>query len=255
MVSMRCWKALVLSLVLPVLLGGLAASADDARVSKLLGRVVVTPDGELLGRIEDMSIDLQENRIRFVVVSIGSYLIDDNLIAVDPHALGTSSDGNYLVVYSDDLGAAQRFSANGWPEVADVRPAADRTPVKVKNPEVLAGEQESANKKDDVVATISDGRRTATLKQGGQRAVIEAPEGVSPPDQIVAVKPKRFQGGRTEVARSAAFARLDEDGDGYLSRREIGSQLDRRTKFSALDLDGNDGIDEFEYQVLNKPSP
>ncbi len=243
----RRWVCLAFAGVLSLV--GSNAFATEHSVSELLGRVVVTPQGELLGRIEDLRVDLEGARIEFVVVSIGSYLIDDNLVAVHPDALGASQDGNYLVVYTDDLDAARRFSAGNWPAAPDVLPSADRAPVVVDQEQVAGSQGDTARSDTDVVATISDGRRTATMKEGDARGTIEE----AYPERRVAVQdkpvtPKVYQSNPSTVLSTRSFDKLDDDGDGYLSRREIAVQLDRTQTFAEFDLDGNDGIDAFEYQ-------
>ena len=48
------------------------------------------------------------------------------------------------------------------------------------------------------------------------------------------------------------FDRLDEDNDGYLSRAEIGERLQRNIRYQDYDVDGNAGIDPFEFQLLKE---
>ena len=62
--------------------------AESDKASSLVGQVVLTQQGELLGRVEDIAVNVEQKRVDFVVVSIGSFLVDDNLIAVHPDALG-----------------------------------------------------------------------------------------------------------------------------------------------------------------------
>ncbi len=240
----------VFTLSLALIVGGAVypAGAEVTKASEWVGRVVVTTGGELLGRIEDMAIE--DHRVAYYVVSIGSFLIDDNLIAVDPDALGASTDGRYLVVYSEDLADAQRFGSGSWPATADVMPSSERVAVMVSD-EVEA-EDETGGFEADRVATISDGRRTATLKPGERTALIEAEAETEPASPVDTIRPKTYRGSLPSdpVVADSEFERLDEDGDGYLSRREIGPRLQRDVRYGDYDLDGNDGIDQFEYQVL-----
>ncbi len=103
-----------------------ASFAETTKASSWKGRVVVTPNGELLGRIEDLAVDVEAQQVKFVVVSIGSFLVEDNLIAIAPDAIGPSEDGRYLVVYSDQLANARRFGAESWPAQPDVLASAER---------------------------------------------------------------------------------------------------------------------------------
>lgn len=239
----------IVAVVLATLLLGSAAVAETAKASSWVGRVVVTEDGELLGRVEDLAVDVAQQKVKFVVVSIGSFLIDNNLIAVDPKALGNAADDRYLVVYADNLDTARRFGVNNWPEEADVLPSAARQSSAVAVTPDSETAQTEAGKPQ---ATISDGRRTATLKPGDRNASIEQtgrqPQGV----KNDAVQPKRYTGGSADapLLADSEFERLDDNGDGYLSRGEIGERLNQGIRYQDYDLDGNDGIDSFEFQLL-----
>ncbi len=226
-----------------------AQSDGPQKATDWIGRVVITPDGELLGRVEDLAVDIRAGTMKYVVVSVGSFLIDRNLIAVAPAALGQSEDGRYLVVNSDVLDTAYRFGADSWPAVADV--VAGRAAVEPAAPVRDTGaEAEDVARDPGVVATISDGRRTATMKAGENKATIETdPSAPAPAPQSREVTPKRWDGNRPLLADSA-FERLDDNGDGYLSRREIGARLDPSRNYRDFDLDGNDGIDAFEFQAM-----
>lgn len=228
-----------------------SVTAETAKASSWVGRVVVTQDGELLGRIEDLAVDLDNKRIDYVVVSIGSFLIDDNLIAVHPDALGESEDGRYLVIYTENLDAARRFGSNSWPTQPDVLPSEDRQPVAVDEMDT----EEETGFDADRVATISDGRRTAIMKAGERSAQIEVSPGAPPPAAAgPEVRPKRFaqDGSPAPLLADSEFERLDDNGDGYLSRSEIGARLARDVRYQDYDLDGNDGIDPFEFQIMKE---
>jgi len=241
----------VLVAILSGVLAAGAVSADTTKASSWIGRVVVTADGELLGRIEDLAVDVDEKRVQFVVVSVGSFLIDDNLIAVHPDALGPSVDGRYLVVYTDDLDGARRFGANSWPTAPDVLASADRRPVTVDD-DAGVGDAD-AGSADDRVATISDGRRTATIKSGERNSRIESAPSARPQLSKREVQPKQYQGSGAEpLFADSEFQRLDENGDGFLSRSEIGPRLQSHVRYQDYDLDGNEGIDAFEFQLLKE---
>ncbi len=217
--------------------------AEAVPASSWVGRVVITPDGELLGRIEDLAVDLETSRVEFVVVSVGSFLIDDNLIAVHPDAMGVSDDGRYLVVHSRYLDQAKRFSANNWPQTADVM-ADENVSRSTEQPSDVEPARE-----DGVVATISDGRRTATITRSESGTAVDSGVPRTRPEATDRVVPKDWSGAQSVIADSE-FERLDEDGDGYLSRSEVGSRLQPGRDFESYDLDGNGGIDGFEFQVL-----
>jgi len=228
--------------------------AETSKASSWVGRVVVTPNGELLGRIEDLALDLEAKKVAFVVVSIGSFLVDNNLIAVEPDALGLSEDGRYLVVYSDDLAKASRFGADNWPASPDVLASAERKAVVVDSDAVAAesSAEGSGGFNSARSATISDGRRTATMKAGERKASIETTaRSQTNSAETVEVQPKRFQdGGGEPLVADSEFDKLDENGDGFLSRSEIGPRLQGHVRYQDYDLDGNEGIDLFEFQIL-----
>lgn len=222
------------------------SQANSSKASSLVGQVVVTQQGELLGRVEDIAVNVEQGRVDFVVVSIGSFLVDDNLIAVHPDALGESEDGRYLVVYSDDLDSARRFGAGNWPASADVMPSADRTPVTAEDVSV----EEAAP--GERVATISDGRRTATMKAGERTSQIETVTGRAQNPES-GVRYKRFTDGKLPAFMAdSEFDKLDEDRDGYLSRSEIGPRLRSGVRYADFDVDGNQGIDPFEFQLMKE---
>jgi len=230
-----------------------AAASGTVKASSWVGRVVVTANGELLGRVEDLAVDVEQQRVKFVVVSIGSFLIDENLIAVDPKALGESDDGRYLVVYADNLDQARRFGSNTWPDQADVIPSASRQ----SPPEdVATADQTSATVGSGPQATISDGRRTATLNAGERNASIEQIGQQSEVDDNNVVQPKKYSRGSAgaPLLADSEFERLDENNDGYLSRGEIGVRLNKGIRYQDYDLDDNDGIDPFEFQLLKNRS-
>src|SRR4051794_180293 len=64
-----------------------AIDTQVARATDWLGHVVMTRDGKELGTVRDFGIDEHTGRIVYVVVSVGSFLIENNLIAVAPDAL------------------------------------------------------------------------------------------------------------------------------------------------------------------------
>ena len=239
------------------------------------GKVVVMANGELLGRVEDLAVDFENKTIRYVVVSIGSFLNDD-LIAVDPGALRVSEDGFYLVLHSYDLDQARRFGQGNWPAQADVLPAeylhhnepeagelrnSNRrtSQAEQKRPGMVRGSAESpqaastadaASSGGNSIATISDGQRRATIRPGDKSATIEADPAYRAPE-VRRVQQKNWRGDAPLLA-NGEFERLDENGDGYLSRQEIGSRLNREKDFTDFDYDGNEGIDVFEFQVMTQ---
>ena len=88
-------------------------------------------------------------------------------------------------------------------------------------------------------ATITGSTKTATLSAGERRiTAIELPV-ATPTIQILP-----YDGPPTE------FDRLDQDGNGILSRREIAHQLGSNDRYTDVDGDDNGVVDRFEFDVL-----
>lgn len=241
-ISACCVCALIMLLATP------ETAAQSLRVGDMIGKVVVTPEGELLGRVEDLALDSEGTQVKYVVVSVGSYLIENNLVAVAPEALGRSSEGEYLVVASDSLDQAQRFGEDNWPEEADVL-AAPGTNSVPEDAQITAQLDQQAGG-PGALATISDGERIATLEGESRQTVIAAdPAAARSTRAQTPVQRKTYQSARSSELIAAGFTRLDVDGDGYLSRGEAATLTRGERNFESLDLDGNNGIDPFEYRA------
>lgn len=214
------------------------------KAGELKGRVVETRDGEELGRIHDFAVDLESGRIAYVVVSVGSFLIEDSLIAVAPGALRASADADRRLVLETDAASlrnARRFAARGnWPTRADVLAAAGEREG-AADPAPGGAEDERPRRG---TATISDGNRTATLSAGERSIRFEGPPRTPPgsEDPQAAASERPSPGNR--------FERLDSDGDGVLNRAEIAHELNRSDSYSDIDLDGSGGIDPDEFGEL-----
>jgi len=234
--------------------------AAVGKAGELIGTPVETPEGEDLGQVRDFAIDLDSGRIAYVVVSVGSFLIEDSLIAVDPGALQRAAgDADRLVIHADaaTLRAAGRFSSDDWPLTAGVT---GTSPEPTGQPDGgTATGQDGPT--DRGRATISDGRKTATLSAGERRIQLIEPE-----DPEAAAD----QAGDAESADKAAqtsdaeadgaprrgpdtrFGRLDRDGDGFLNRAEIAHELSRDDRFADIDRDGDGVIDAAEFDRWQK---
>ena len=212
--------------------------ADVTRASRWIDRVVLTSEGELLGRVEDFALEQESLKVSYVVVSVGSYLIDNNLIAVTPDSLSESDDGAYLVIPTDALEDAPRFADDSWPEEAQIDAgtvesiASDPEPQAARSAEIVASD------------------RRLTLGDDGQASIttFEPAPVATTSDGVV---PKTHRSGIIDTGgASAEFLRFDVNKDGYLSRREIAPYFGPGLKFSSFDTDGNGGLDPFEMDVL-----
>ncbi|MFW6092705.1 MAG: PRC-barrel domain-containing protein [Pseudomonadota bacterium] len=239
---------LILALVLTVTAPAAAAAPephefaepeDVTAARELVGTTVITREGAHLGTVHDYAIDLDSGRVAYVVLSVGSFLIDDNLIAVDPRALRPSgNEALVLAARQQDVKTAQRFAADRWPLRADVPAAPGRGAVAAAG-EDAAQDQNGATDADATPggsATISDGTRTATLSAGERSLRIESPEPSEPPPAAE----------RAE-ADPEPFDRLDENGDGHLDRAEIAHELGRDDRYSAIDRDRDGTVSPEEF--------
>ena len=233
----RVLSYVVISVVL--LAFAIDSVADVTRASRWIDRVVLTTEGELLGRVEDFALEQDTLKVSYVVVSVGSYLIDDNLIAVTPDSLSESDDGAYLVIPTDALNDAPRFADDSWPEEAQI----DAGPI-----EAISSDPEPTQITRTAEIVASD--RRLTLGDDGQASIttFEPAPTVTTSDGVV---PKTHRSGIIDSGgASAEFLRFDVNKDGYLSRREIAPYFGPGLKFSSFDTDGNGGLDPFEMDVL-----
>lgn len=227
--------------------------AAVGKAGELLGARVETPEGKELGLVSDFALDLNSGRIAYVVVSVGSFLIEDSLIAVDPAALQAAPDAaGRLIIHADTatLQAARRFSAGDWPLAADVTGTPGEPAVQ--------GDVDTAPDQDAAAdrgrATISDGRKTATLSAGERRIQLNEPAASAPAADSGAGTEAEGSGEATaDDARrrrpDTRFGRLDRDGDGVLNRAEIAHELSRDDRFAAIDRDGDGVIDAPEFDA------
>ena len=85
----------------------------------LLGTEVMNKNGEKLGKVEDIMIDLGTGRIGYVVLSFGGVLgMGDKLFAVPWASLLVDQDNKKLVMEANKelLKNAPGFDKNNWPQ-------------------------------------------------------------------------------------------------------------------------------------------
>lgn len=94
------------------------------KANDLKGMKVVNPEGEDLGKIEELMIDCDNGKIAYAVLSFGGVLgFGDKLFAVPWDALEVLATKNEIVLSVDKemLEQAPGFDKNNWPDVADRR--------------------------------------------------------------------------------------------------------------------------------------
>ncbi|HJV86043.1 MAG TPA: PRC-barrel domain-containing protein [Noviherbaspirillum sp.] len=94
----------------------------------LQGDKVVNRQGESLGEIEDIMLDVPSGRVAYAVLSFGGVMgIGDKLFAVPWSALTLDADQKCFVldVAKDRLKNAPGFDKDHWPSMADTSWATD----------------------------------------------------------------------------------------------------------------------------------
>jgi sporulation protein YlmC with PRC-barrel domain len=92
--------------------------------STLAGDAVVNRQGEKLGSIDDIMIDVPSGRVAYAVMSSGGLLgIGDKLFAVPFNALTLDTDNKCFVldVPRERIAQAPGFDQDHWPEMADAQ--------------------------------------------------------------------------------------------------------------------------------------
>jgi sporulation protein YlmC with PRC-barrel domain len=90
----------------------------------LEGNQVVNADGEDLGEIEDIMLDVPNGRIAYAVLSFGGFLgVGEKLFAIPWQALTLDADNKCFIldVPKEKLQQAPGFDKDHWPSMADMR--------------------------------------------------------------------------------------------------------------------------------------
>jgi sporulation protein YlmC with PRC-barrel domain len=98
--------------------------AKSFRASKLTGLSVKNTEGESLGSVEDIVMDVESGKVAYVALSFGGVFgVGDKLFAVPYRQMKFmhGKDEMYFVlnVPKDRLKAAPGFDKNNWPDFAD----------------------------------------------------------------------------------------------------------------------------------------
>lgn len=234
-------------------------AAQWRKASDWLGMVVVTSNGDKVGQVEDFALDLDTGEIDYVVVSVGSFLIQDALIAVAPNALALES--GRLVLAADSVLSARRFGEDNWPAQPDVVAGPDSVSGSSAmgggdtgndtNAGSAATVQPGTNLPSSGVATISSNRRTARLS-ADERSI----EDVGPRAQRNSAAQAQSSGSdaramiRVPDGPLPSFGTLDKNRNGVLNRLEIGPWLAQRDGYDAVDLDSSGTVDRFEFDIF-----
>ncbi|HEY8609072.1 MAG TPA: PRC-barrel domain-containing protein [Noviherbaspirillum sp.] len=183
------------------------AGGRDMRASEVIGKQVKNPQGENLGDIEDLVIDIDNQRVSYVVLSFGGIAnIGDKQFALPAGRLQPGErerDPLVLNASKEELEKAPGFSPDKRPNFSEetYRGAVDRyffkeetarhTPsgARLISAEQLIGKDvndraaHSAGEIEDLVVNFGTGRAYA---------VLEVDKALSPKDKLVALPLKAF---------------------------------------------------------------
>ena len=205
--------------------------------------------------MEDLAID-GDGQVRFAVVAVASFLIDHRLIAVHPDALAMTRRPGRLMLRATtaELAEAGRFADDDWPDGPDLIASSDVEPLLPETVSEAGQPADAASPPSSGSATITGAGRQATLS-AGERSISQAPRVIErssarslPPIEPVASV-------SSSAASGAKFAQLDDNGDGFLDRSEIATEMTFRDRYTRLDLDANDLIDSDEFAVFMETRP
>ena len=92
------------------------------KASDIIGMEVKNYQGEKLGKVNDLAVDLETGRIVQVILSSGGFIgINDTLVAVPPGALHRDATDKVIHLNADKekLKAAPRFETSKWAECCE----------------------------------------------------------------------------------------------------------------------------------------
>lgn len=95
---------------------------DIMAASTLDGDKILSTDGEEVGKVKDIMLDVQAGRIAYVVMSCGGFLgIGDKLLAIPWNAmtLDTTRKCFLVALSSEKIKNAPGFDKQHWPSMAD----------------------------------------------------------------------------------------------------------------------------------------
>jgi sporulation protein YlmC with PRC-barrel domain len=99
------------------------------RAGDLIGSTVENPQGQTLGRIDDLVVDLNAGRLTYAVMSSGGILgVGGKLFAVPPRAFSVSRQDKETLVLNVDrqrLARAPGFDRENWPDMGNPQWAED----------------------------------------------------------------------------------------------------------------------------------
>jgi sporulation protein YlmC with PRC-barrel domain len=92
--------------------------------SSIIGSKIKNEQGEHLGKIEDLMVNLLSGRVTYAVLSFGGFLgLGEKYFAIPMEALALDPTDQIFIlnVPSEKLDDAHGFDKNNWPNMADRR--------------------------------------------------------------------------------------------------------------------------------------
>ncbi len=193
------------------------------RASKMIGMNVKNAEGENLGEIKDLIVDVANARVYYAVLEFGGFLgLGEKLFAYPVRAFRIAADLDDLVLNVDDakLKAAPGFARDNWPDWATYRSDVDRyhgatislksmPGQKLRRASELIGKDvndrsgNDVGEIEDIVVNMGNGRI--------QYAVLEFDRSWNLNDTLLAVPMRAFTypGDRDELVMNVDKSRLD----------------------------------------------
>jgi len=122
-----------------------------SKCSRLIGASVENPQGELLGRIDDMVVNFQNERVSYCILSVKHELFKKTtFLAVPLAALRPSDDGSHLILNASqaNLAKAKGFGRDEWASVNTSAWGAEPTAPMELSPTVVFAPEVALNSRD-----------------------------------------------------------------------------------------------------------
>jgi len=116
------WDQTTLGAVAPITAEMAPTALDEAavRASELIGYNVVNSQGEDVGEVEDLLVNLTNGQVHYAILSFGGFAdIGDKLFAIPLSTISFNSEDQAVVFDSDEqmLQNAPSFDENTWPDM------------------------------------------------------------------------------------------------------------------------------------------
>jgi sporulation protein YlmC with PRC-barrel domain len=201
------------------------------RASKLMGDPVKNQQGEKIGKVENILVDLPAGRMVAVVISSGGFLgMDDELSAIPPTALRftTDRDGLQIDASKEMLSNAPHFKADQWPDFAQPGYAAGVYSAYHVQPYFTTAADNTARNVRD-----RDDRTLTPLDQGNSQADIDTTAEIR--KEIIADKDMSINARNVKIITQNGHVTLRGPVNTAEEKRVIGEIADRIARSENVD--------------------